>query len=41
MKVKGRTQGAKMIEKSMAEIESSFDKSAEKLLDDLTREVEL
>ena len=41
VKVKGRTQGAKMIEKSMDEIESTFDKSAEKLLDDLTREVEL
>lgn len=41
VKVKGRTQGAKMIEKSMSEIKSSFDKSAEKLLDDLTREVEL
>ena len=41
VKVKGRTQGAKMIEKSMTEIESTFDKSADKLLDDLTREVEL
>ena len=30
-----------MIEKSMDEIESTFDKSADKLLDDLTREVEL
>lgn len=41
VKVGGRTKGAKMIEQSMSDIESTFDKNAQKLVDDLTREVEL
>ena len=38
---KGRGEGKKMLETSFNEMESSFYKSAEKLLDDLTNEVEL
>lgn len=38
---KGRVEGKKMLETSFKEMESSFYKSAEKLLDDLTNEVEL
>ena len=38
---KGRVEGKKMLENTMKEMESSFDKSAEKLLSDLTTEVEL
>ena len=37
----GRTKGHKMIESTMKDIESTFDKSAEKLLADLVSEVEL
>lgn len=37
----GRVEGKKMIASAMKDIESSFDKSAEKLLADLVREVEL
>ena len=39
--VGGRTQGAHMISEAMNDIESTFGKSAEKLLDELTREVQL
>lgn len=38
---KGRVEGKKMLETSFKEMENSFYKSAEKLLDDLTNEVEL
>jgi hypothetical protein len=38
---KGRVEGRKMLETSFNEMESTFDKSAEKLLDDLTSEVEI
>jgi len=37
----GRVEGKKMLENTMKEIESSFDKSAEKLLSDLIKDVEL
>lgn len=37
----GRVEGKKMLETSFKEMESTFNKSAEKLLDDLTSEVEL
>ncbi|MBQ7960153.1 MAG: HK97 gp10 family phage protein [Clostridia bacterium] len=37
----GRTEGKKMIASAMSDIESTFDKSAEKLLADLVKEVEL
>lgn len=37
----GKVEGKKMLETSFEEMESSFYKSAEKLLDDLTNEVEL
>lgn len=39
--VSGRTQGAKMINKAFAEIESAFDKSVDNLIDELTKEVEM
>ena len=39
--VGGRTKGAHMISEAMNDIESTFGKSAEKLLDELTREVQL
>ncbi|MCR4719693.1 MAG: HK97 gp10 family phage protein [Firmicutes bacterium] len=39
--VGGRTRPVKMIEKSMKELKSAFGKNAEKLLDELTREVQL
>ena len=38
---KGRVEGRKMLETSFNEMESTFDKSVEKLLDDLTSEVQL
>ena len=41
IKSKGRVEGKKMLETSFKEMEDSFFKSAEKLLDDLTNEVEL
>ena len=37
----GRTTGRRMISTAMREMEGSFDKSAQKLLDELTREVQL
>ena len=37
----GRVEGKKMVASAMNEIESAFDKSAEKLLADLLKEVEL
>lgn len=37
----GRVEGKKMLEQSFKEMEASFNKSAEKLLGDLTSEVEL
>ena len=37
----GRVEGKKMVASAMSEIESTFDKSAEKLLADLLKEVEL
>jgi hypothetical protein len=37
---KGRVEGKKMLETSFKEMESTFNKSVEKLLDDLTSEVE-
>ena len=37
----GRVEGKKMLEQSFKDMESSFNKSAEKLLGDLTSEVEL
>lgn len=37
----GKTKGAKMIKESFSELEGAFGKSAEKLLDDLTREVQM
>ena len=37
----GRVEGKKMLEQSFKEMEASFSKSAEKLLSDLTNEVEL
>lgn len=39
--VGGRTQAVKMIDKSMRELKSAFGKNANKLLDDLTKEVQL
>lgn len=39
--VNGRTQGAHMISDAMDDIESTFGKNAKKLLDELTKEVEL
>ena len=39
--VGGRTKGAHMISEAMNDIESTFGKSAEKLLDELTQEVQL
>jgi len=39
--VDGRTQGAHMISEAMNDIEATFGKSAEKLLDELTKEVQL
>ena len=41
VKVGGKTKGAKMIQSAVKDIESTFDKKAQKLVDDLTREVEL
>ena len=41
VKVGGKTKGAKMIQSAVKDIESTFDKNAQKLVDDLTREVEL
>lgn len=41
VKVGGKTKGAKMIQQAMTDIESTFDKNAQKLVNDLTREVEL
>ena len=38
---KGRVEGRKMLETSFNEMESTFEKSVEKLLDDLTSEVEI
>ena len=38
---KGRVEGRHMLENSMNEMENTFDKSVQKLLDDLTGEVEL
>ena len=38
---KGRVEGKKMLETSFNEMESTFDKSVEKLLDELTREVQI
>ena len=37
----GRVEGKKMVASAISEIESTFDKSAEKLLADLLKEVEL
>jgi hypothetical protein len=37
----GRVEGQKMLENSMKEAQSRFDRDAEKLLADLTREVEM
>ena len=37
----GKTRAAKMLESTMKDLESSFGKSAEDLLEKLTREVEL
>ena len=37
----GRVEGKKMLESTFKDLESSFNKSAEELLADLTREVEL
>lgn len=37
----GRVEGKKMLEQSFKEMEASFNKSAEKLLSELTNEVEL
>ena len=37
----GRVEGKKMVASAMSKIESTFDKSAEKLLADLLKEVEL
>ena len=39
--VGGKTKAEKMIESTVKELNSAFGKNAEKLLDDLTREVEL
>jgi hypothetical protein len=38
---KGRVEGKKMLETSFKEMEGAFNKSVEKLLDDLTSEVEI
>ena len=38
---KGRVEGKKMLETSFNETESTFEKSVEKLLDELTREVQI
>jgi hypothetical protein len=38
---KGRVEGKKMLETSFKEMETTFNKSVEKLLDDLTSEVEI
>jgi hypothetical protein len=37
----GRVEGQKMLENSMKEAQSRFDKDAEKLLNELCREVEM
>ena len=37
----GRVEGKKMLERSMKEAEARFDRDAQKLLNQLTREVEL
>lgn len=39
--VNGKTKAVKMIEKAMKELRSTFGKNAEKLLDDLTKELDL
>lgn len=39
--VGGKTKGEKMIEDTVKELNSTFEKNAKKLLDDLTSEVEL